>query len=152
MSLIFIYIIFVEIGGHFSAFIGINMGRNCAASLSIFSFTPSKQKGNIITVAKTFNLTFRNIGNVLSINNPNFANWIPLIFPKEVEIKETLKIASSAQTFLDIYLKFDTNVQLSTRSSDKRDNFNFAIIKFPHSYAKLELTVCIQTSYNVTVV
>jgi hypothetical protein len=46
------------------------MGRNCTASF--FSFTPSKQtliKGNIMTEAKTFNLTFRNIDNVLSINN-----------------------------------------------------------------------------------
>jgi hypothetical protein len=49
------------------------MGRNRTASF--FSFTPSKQKlikGNIMTEAKTFNLTFRNIDNVLSINNPNF--------------------------------------------------------------------------------
>ena len=50
------------------------------------------------------------------------ANWIPLIYTKEVEIRETLKTASSPQAFLDIYLTFDTNVQLSTRSSDKRDN------------------------------
>jgi len=32
-----------------------------------------------ITEAKTFNLTFRYINDVLSINNLNFANWIPLI-------------------------------------------------------------------------
>ena len=58
---------------------------------------------------------------------------MPLIYTKEVEIRETLKTASSPQAFLDIYLKFDTNVQLSTRFSEKRDNLNFAIINVPHS-------------------
>jgi hypothetical protein len=35
-------------------------------------------------------------------------------------------------SFLDIYLKCDTNCQLSTRLYDKRGNSNFAIINFPH--------------------
>jgi hypothetical protein len=58
-----------------------------------------------------------------------------------------------------IYLKFDTNGQLSTRLYDKRDDFSFAItsIHFPHLDSNiptslyftttLELTVCIQTCY-----
>jgi hypothetical protein len=32
----------------------------------------------------------------------NFANWIPLIYPKEIEIKETMEAASS-DSFLDIF-------------------------------------------------
>jgi hypothetical protein len=32
---------------------------------------------------------FRYINDVLTINNPNFPNWIPLIYPKDFEIKET---------------------------------------------------------------
>ena len=31
---------------------------------------------------------------------------------------------------VQVYLKFDTNVQLSTRLYDNRDNFNFDIINF----------------------
>ena len=57
------------------------------------------------------------IVDVLSINNPNFSNWIPLIYPKEREITET---ASSA-SFLD---------KLSIRLYDKRDDFNLSIINF----------------------
>jgi hypothetical protein len=34
------------------------------------------------TKAKAFNLNFRYIHDVLSINNPNFANWIPLLYPQ----------------------------------------------------------------------
>jgi hypothetical protein len=46
--------------------------------------------------AKAFNLNFRYIYYVLLINNPDFANWIPLIFPpKKLEIKETTETASS---------------------------------------------------------
>ena len=44
-----------------------------------------------------FNLTFSCIDdNVMSIDNPNFVNRIPLIYFKEVEIKETTEMLSSA--------------------------------------------------------
>jgi hypothetical protein len=33
------------------------------------------------------NDTFRYIDDVLSINNPNFANWVPVIYPQKLEIK-----------------------------------------------------------------
>jgi hypothetical protein len=48
-----------------------------------------------------FNFTYRYIDDVLSINNPRFAEFLPLIYPPELEIKETTDTASSA-TFLDI--------------------------------------------------
>ena len=36
------------------------------------------------TETKALNLTFVYIDDVLSINNPNFVNWIPLIYPKNL--------------------------------------------------------------------
>jgi hypothetical protein len=39
----------------------------------------------IFTKAKAINFTFRCIDDILSINNPKFANWIPLIYHKELE-------------------------------------------------------------------
>jgi hypothetical protein len=65
---------------------------------------------------------------VLSINNSRFAEFLPLIYPPELEIKETTDTASSA-SFLDLYLEFDDSGQLSTKIYDKRDDFNFKIIK-----------------------
>jgi hypothetical protein len=47
-------------------------------------FIPKLNQNKKITEVKAFNLTFRYIDDVLSINNPNFTNWIPLIFPKEL--------------------------------------------------------------------
>jgi hypothetical protein len=54
-----------------------------------------------------------------------------LIYPPELEIRETTDTASSA-SFLDLYLEFDDNGQLSTKIYDKRDDFNFKIINFPN--------------------
>jgi hypothetical protein len=52
-----------------------------------------------------------------------------LIYPPELEIKETTDTASSA-SFLDLYLEFDDSGQLGTKIYDKRYDFNFKIIIF----------------------
>jgi hypothetical protein len=74
---------------------------------------------------------YRYIDDVLSINNPRFAEFLPLIYPPELEIKETTDTASSA-SFLDLYLEFNDSGQLSTKIYDKQDDFNFKIINFPN--------------------
>jgi hypothetical protein len=45
---------------------------------------------------------------------------LPLIYPPELEVKETTDTASSA-SFLDLYLKLDDSGQLSTKIYDKWD-------------------------------
>ena len=86
-------------------------------------------KDKKIHEARAFNFTYRNIDDVLSINNSRFAEFLPLIYPPELEIKETSDTASSA-SFLDLYLEFDDSGQISTKIYDKRDDFNFKIIFF----------------------
>jgi hypothetical protein len=49
-----------------------------------------------------------------------------LIYPPELEVKETTDTASSA-SFFDLYLEFDDSGQLSTKMYD-----NFKIINFPN--------------------
>ena len=46
---------------------------------------------------------------------------MPLIYKKELEIKETTETVSSA-SFLNIYLNLDTNDQLSTRLYERMCN------------------------------
>jgi hypothetical protein len=58
--------------------------------------------------------------NVLSINNSRFAEFLPMIYPPELEVKETTDTASST-SFLDLYLEFDDSGQLSTKIYEKRD-------------------------------
>ena len=54
-----------------------------------------------------------------------------MIYPPELEVKETTDTASSA-SLLDLYLEFNDSDQLTTKIYDKRDNFNFKIINFPN--------------------
>ena len=113
------------------------MGTNCApllADLLLYSyeseFLQKLVKDKKIHEARAFNFTYRYIDDVLSINNSRFAECLPLIYPPELEAKETTDTASSA-SFLDLYLEFHDSSQLSTKIYDKRDDFNFKIINFP---------------------
>jgi hypothetical protein len=47
-------------------------------------------------VTQRVNFTYRYIDDVLSINNSRFAEFLPLIYPSKLEVKETTDEASSA--------------------------------------------------------
>ena len=86
--------IFVKFGGRiFQQIVGIPMGTNCApllADLFLYlyesEFLQNLIKNKKIKETRLFNLTYRYIDDVLSINNADFSNWIPLIYPPELEI------------------------------------------------------------------
>ena len=88
------------------------MGTNCALLLADFFLSyeaefmqkrcNDKKK---ITKAKAINFTFRCIDDVLSINIPNFDNWIPLIYHKELEKRKEQK-----QLPLPHFLTFTSNL------------------------------------------
>jgi hypothetical protein len=130
--------IFVSFGGTlFQQVVGIPMGTNCApllADLFFYSYESEFLQKLVkykIHEARAFNFTYRYIDDVLSINNSRFTELLPLIYPPELEVKETTDTASSA-SFFDLYLEFDDSGQFSTKTSDKRDDFNFKIINFPN--------------------
>ena len=56
-----------------------------------------------------------------------------------LEVKETTDTAISA-SFVDLYLEFDDNGQLSRKSYDKRDDFNFKIINFPNMCSNIPVS------------
>jgi hypothetical protein len=95
--------IFVSFGGTlFQQVVGIPMGTNCApllADLMLYSyeseFLQKLVKDKKIHEARAFNFTYRYIDDVLSINNSRFAEFLPLIYPPEQEIKETTDTSSS---------------------------------------------------------
>ena len=97
------------------------MGTNCApllADLFLYSyeseFLQNLVKDKKIHEARAFNFTCM----FLSINYPRFAEFLPLIYHPELDIKETTDTASSA-SLLDLYLEFDDSGQLSTKIYDK---------------------------------
>ena len=125
--------IFVSFGGTlFQQVVGIPMGTNYApllADLVLYSFEseflqkPDKDKK--IHAARAFNFTYRYIDDFLSINNSRFAEFIPLLYPPELEVKETTDTASSA-SFLDLYLEFDDSGQINAKIYDKRDDLKMS--------------------------
>jgi hypothetical protein len=114
--------IFVSFGGTlFLQVVGILMGTNWSpllADLFLYSyeseFLQKLVKDKKIHDARAFNFTYRYIDDVLSINDSKFAEFLPLIYPPELEVKETTDTASSA-SFLDWLLEFDHSGQLSTK-------------------------------------
>jgi hypothetical protein len=71
-------------------------------------FVQKLLKDNNKKLAVSFNHTFRYIDDVLSINNHNFHNYVHLIYPNELEIKDTTESDKSA-SYLDILLNIDSN-------------------------------------------
>ena len=81
-------------------------------------------------LASRFNLTYRYIDDVLSINNPEFENYLGQMYPAELEIKDTTESTTYA-SYLDLLLSIGKDGQLHTSIYDKRDDFNFHITSFP---------------------
>ena len=81
-------------------------------------------------LASQFNFTYRYIDDVLSINNPDFENYLDQMYPTEFEIKDTTESYTSA-SYLDLLLSIGKDGQLHTSLNDKRDDFNFHITNFP---------------------
>ncbi|KAK3087812.1 hypothetical protein FSP39_010974 [Pinctada imbricata] len=130
--------IFVVFGGKvFQQIVGIPMGTNCApllADIFLYSyeaeFIQSLVSEGKRYLASEFNFTYRYIDDVLSINNPKFADYLSSIYPSELEVKDTTETKNSA-SYLDIMLSYDTDGHMNTSLYDKRDDFNFSITNFP---------------------
>ena len=113
------------------------MGTNCApllADLFLYSYE-SQYIQSLLRLykkptAKSFNFTYRYIDDVLSLNNPNFGDYLQVIYPTELEVKDTTESINSA-SYLDLRLEFDIQGKLNLKLYDKRDDFNFPIVNFP---------------------
>jgi hypothetical protein len=90
-------------------------------------------------LAVAFNLTFRYIDDVLSINNDQFHSYVDFIYPSELEIKDTTESSTSA-SYLDVLLNIDADGKLTTQLYDKRDDFSFTIVNFPYICSNIPLS------------
>ena len=109
------------------------MGTNCApllADIFLYSYEADFIQSLLSTgkkhLASRFNLTYRYIDDVLSINYPEFENYLGQMYPAELEIKDTTENPTSA-SYLDLLLSIGRSGQ------DLRQTrwFNFHITKFP---------------------
>ena len=113
------------------------MGTNCApllADIFLYSYEADFIQSLLSTgkkhLASLFNLTYRYIDDVLSINHPDFENYLGQMYPAELEIKDSTESTTSA-SYLDLLLSIGKDGQLHTSIYDKRDDFNFHIPNFP---------------------
>ena len=104
----------------FQRTVGIPMGTNCApvlADLILHSCEadliadPIRKK---VYRLASFNLSFRYIDDVLSLNNPNVGHLIHRINPKELKIKDTTDTLKSA-SYLYLHLELDGKGKLLTK-------------------------------------
>ena len=85
-----------------------------------------------ITKAIQFSNTFRYIDDLFSINNVDFGNYISAIYPPELQLTDT-STSSSEVCYLDTHIKTgDTTTPFRISIYDKRDDFTFRIVNFPH--------------------
>ena len=130
--------IFVVFGGKvFQQIVGIPIGTNCApllADIFLFSyeaeFIQSVLSARKKQLASQFNFIHRYIDDVLSINYPDFLNYLGQMYPAELEIKDKTESNTSA-SYLDLHLSIERDGQLRTSLYDKRDYFNFHTTNFP---------------------
>ena len=122
--------IFVVFAGKvFKQIVGIPMGTNCApllADIFLYSyeaeFIQSLLSAGKKRLASQFNFTYRYIDDVLSINNPDFENYLGQMYPPELEIKDTTEATLLLPTWIcscqsvgtvNFALPFTTNVTIS---------------------------------------
>ena len=81
--------------------------------------------------ARIFNFIFRFIDDLLAINDEGlFEKNIKNIYPKELELKKG-NVGHDQASYLDIESKI-SNRQFSHKLYDKRDDFNFNIVRMPY--------------------
>ena len=135
----------------FRQVIGIPMGTNCApllANLYLFyheyNFLMKMAKDKNYH-ARSFNLTFRYIDDLLSVNNKHLKDYITSIYPSDLELKETTE-SNITCSFLDLLLFSDGGI-LKSKVYDKRDDFNFDIVNYPY----ISSNIPINPAYGVYV-
>ena len=110
---------FVVFGGKvFQQIVGIPMGTHCApllADIFLYSYEAEFIQSLLSTgkkkLASQFNFTYRYIDDVLSINNPDFENYLGQMYPTELEIKDTTESNTSA-SYLDLLLPCELITEL----------------------------------------
>lgn len=130
--------------------IGIPMGTNCAplvADLFLYcyerDFMLSLKPDSQADIIAAFGNTSRYLDDIFNLDNPYFDSMFSSIYPKELKLNKANSSDISA-AFLDLDLSIDKGV-ISSKIYDKRDDFNFNIVNFPH----LDGDVPKATSYGV---
>ena len=123
--------IYVQFDGMvYQHIVGIPMGTNCApliADLFLYcnerDFMSKLQKSKRFDLIDKFNDTSLYLDDIFTIDNPAFAEHIPDIYPRELQLNKA-NTSDKETSFLDLNIKVIGN-DIHNSVYDKRDDFGF---------------------------
>ena len=129
--------IFVKFRGClFRQVIGIPMGTNCAPLLAdLFHYSYENEfldnmiRGGHRKLARSFNLCYRYIDDLIVFNNKTFGDYVKEIYPSQLTV-EKANTSDDLANYLDLTFIMESNNRLYTKLYDKRDDFDFHIVNF----------------------
>ena len=93
-------------------------------------FLDNMIRGGHSRLARSFNLYYRYIDDLIVFNNKKFLDYLKEIYPSRLTVDKANKSDHLADC-LDLTFIIDSGGKLSTRLYDKRDDLDFHIVKFP---------------------
>ena len=116
------------------------MGTNCAPLITdyfLFSyeneFLDNMIRSGLRILARSFNLYFRYIDDLIVFSNKKFLDYLKEIYSSRLTFEKANKSDHLAD-YLDLTFIIDSGGKFSTRQCDKRDDFDFHIVNFPFLY------------------
>ena len=116
--------------------VGIPMCINCApliGDLFLYcnerDFMSNLQKSKRFDLIDKFNDTSRYLDDIFTTDNPEFAEHIPDIDPRELQLNKA-NTSDKETSYLDLNIKI-IGSNIHTSVYDKRDDFGFPIVNFP---------------------
>ena len=145
-------VIFVQFGGHlFHQVIGIPMGTNCVPLLTdlfLYSyenkFLDNMIKSDHRRLARSFNLCYRYIDDLIVFNNKKFLDYLKEIYPSQLTVEKANRSVHLAD-YLDLTFITDSGGKLSIRLMTNTMILTFTLSifhSFPTTYHLALLMVC----------
>ena len=113
------------------------MGTDCAplpTNLFLYSyeseFLDSLVRSGHRRLARSFNLCYRYIDDLIVFNIKKFIDYVKDIYLSELNVEKANRLDDQAN-YLDLTFIISHNIRLYTKLYDKRDDFNFHIVNFP---------------------
>ena len=80
-------------------------------------------------LARSFNLCYRYVNDLIVFSNKTFKDYVEDIYPSELNVEKANRLDDQAN-YLDLKFIIGNNSRLYTKLYDKRDDFNFHTVSF----------------------
>ena len=115
-------------------------GNELLADLFLYSyeseFLDNMIRGGHRKLARSFNLCYRCIDDLIVFNNKKFGDYVKEIYPSQLTV-EKANTSDDLAIYLDLTFIIESNNRLYTKLYDKRDDFDFHIVNFPFLSSKI---------------